>query len=158
MRNAKQTRITKWFFFANSRNRSNKSVVQWLSRLTSKRNVVGPNPIVGKNFSFCNCNLLSVLRSWTEPIHMKLTVTYTSVIITLYGIYFFVHLCFKVHADLGIFQLYKRKGKISDLNIWHAPRQSKVTQIYAIIKVNNTMNCGSAGWSVGFRTVTNSNG
>ena len=52
-------------------------VTQWLTGLTSKREVLGSNPTVDKNFSFCNSRSLRVPHSSTESIQMKSTMTIT---------------------------------------------------------------------------------
>ena len=52
----------------------------WLSRLerqSSILEVVGSNPAVGKNFSFCNSRSLRVADTSNQSIQMKSTVTYT---------------------------------------------------------------------------------
>ena len=48
-----------------------------LERQSSKRKVVGWNPDVGNNFSFCNSRFLRVANSSNQPVQMKSTVTYT---------------------------------------------------------------------------------
>ena len=52
----------------------------WLSRLehhSSKPEVVGSSPAVGKNFSFCNSRSLHVADTSNQSIQMKSTVAYT---------------------------------------------------------------------------------
>ena len=50
---------------------------QWFERQSSKRQVVGSSPAVGKNFSFCNFRFLCVAHSSNKSLPMKSTVTYT---------------------------------------------------------------------------------
>ena len=52
----------------------------WLSQLgrhSSKPEVEGSNPAVGKNFSFCNSRSLRVADTSNQSIQMKSTVAYT---------------------------------------------------------------------------------
>ena len=48
-----------------------------LERQSSKREVVGSSPAVGKNFSFCNSRFPRIAHSSNQPIQMKSTGTYT---------------------------------------------------------------------------------
>ena len=48
-----------------------------VARSLSKREVPGSNPIVGKNFRFCNSRPIRDPHSSSKPRRMKSTMTYT---------------------------------------------------------------------------------
>ena len=52
-------------------------MIQRLERHSSTPEVVGSNPAVGKNFSFCNSRSLHVADTSNQSIQMKSTVAYT---------------------------------------------------------------------------------